>query len=223
MIRPRLSIAWLIVCVLVAAFDLAVLSGPNSDWAWLNLIALPMVNVLVLAHTSGRMRRRRGDEDPFLLGFQVAGWAALIAYLAWCRVRPEPTAEMLAVASEWIHWTVLDNLSFDAMQRLDPTFALAWKISMGARTVAVSAALTAAMLLIASSGGMIVRRGRRSIARHSPKIEGALDLTVAVSLVYIVSTDLPQPAGPLLAWGFASFAAWRKVKLSAARSEALRT
>jgi hypothetical protein len=49
------------------------------------------------------------------------------------------------------------------MQRLDPTFGLAWRISKAVQGAAVAGSLTAILLLVAFCGG-IIARGRNRIA-----------------------------------------------------------
>ena len=161
--RPHASVSALVALVLIAALDFAILRYfPRNDRAWLDLFALPMANILMFASCRDRSRRRRGERSPFLLGFQRLGWAAVLSYLVWCRVRPQETSMALALASEWVHWTALNNLDFDVMKGLDPTFGLAWRISKGAQGAAVAAVVTAVMLLVASCGGIIFRRRARA-------------------------------------------------------------
>jgi hypothetical protein len=144
-------------CILIAAFDLAALrKSPGDDRALLDLFALPMVNILVFTHYIGR--RRRGERSLFLFGFQLMGWTAVLSYLGLCRLRPLEMSLALAYPSEWVHWTTLNHLDFDAMKRLDPTFTLAWRLSKASQLTAVSAVLTAVILLFATCGGIFVRR-----------------------------------------------------------------
>src|SRR5262249_6779406 len=131
----RASISTLGILVLIIAFDCAVLrfAFGSNDRTWLDLFALPMLNVLMLTFAHRLDRRRGGNRTPFLDGFLWLGWAALGLYLIWCRIRPEETIWALAVASESVHWLTLDSLDFDTMRRVDPTFRLAWKISKAAQ------------------------------------------------------------------------------------------
>ncbi len=158
----RVSIATLAVCVLILAVDLAILRYfPTSDRAWLDLFAVPMLNILAFAFYQGRALRRLGKSSPFLRGFQILGWAAMIAYLTWCRIRPQDVGWALAVVSEPIQRLTLNNLDFDAMKRMDPTFGLAARISKGAQGAVAAGLVTVAMLLVAACGGSIARRRHR--------------------------------------------------------------
>jgi flagellar biogenesis protein FliO len=59
----------------------------------------------------------------------------------------------------------MDNLSFEAMKSLDPTFAVAHKIATAGALIVVSLVLTALFSLIALVGGWLVRRLRRAAGR----------------------------------------------------------
>lgn len=156
------SISFLAFCILVAAFDLAALRVyPASEQKWLDLFALPMVNILVFARLMDRSRRRRGQRSLFLLGFQFVGWVAVLSYLIWCMLQPQEVGYALAYASEWVAWITLNNLDYDTMKRLDPDFGLAWRISKASQGIAVSASLTFVMLIVAACGGILVNRSHR--------------------------------------------------------------
>jgi hypothetical protein len=167
----QLSISTLGVLVLLIAVDLAVLGSAFGwiDQTFLDLIALPIGNILVFAFYRARMIKRRGESSPFLFGFQVSGWAFLLAYLIWCRLFRQQTVLALVLALQPIRSWCMDNLGFDTMKRLDPTFALAWKISTAAMLVTVSIILTNLMLLAAVGGGMVARRWRRGANGPGPR------------------------------------------------------
>jgi hypothetical protein len=154
-----MSVLTLVACVLIAAVNFALLRDPpENDRIWLRLAALPIVNTLAIAH----YRSRGGDRSPFLLGFQVFGWAALLMYLGLCSVRQLDMSMALARASEWVQVTTLDNLDFDTMKRRDPTFGLAMRISKRAQFAFASAVVTAMLLPVAVCGGLIMRWRRRA-------------------------------------------------------------
>jgi hypothetical protein len=157
--RPGRPGEMLAVGALLVAVDLAVLGSVpgNSDQVWLRVLALPMVNVLILAD---HRDRRLGERRPFLLGFQIAGWVALLAYLALCEAFPGELGTALALTFERVRARTMDNLDFETMQRLDPSSALTWKVATLAMASAASAALTLVMILVATCGGLLARARR---------------------------------------------------------------
>jgi hypothetical protein len=93
MTRPRASIAGLMLGVAIAAFPLALLGSvlagrPMLGLAYtLDMGVLPGVTALGIG--LARIVLRRGRCGPFAAGFQVAGWSAVIAYVACCRLLPD--------------------------------------------------------------------------------------------------------------------------------------
>jgi hypothetical protein len=158
----RTSIATLVVCVTILALDLAFLRNlPTNDRTWLRLFSLPMLNILAFAFYRGRAVRRLGMPSQFLRGFQVLGWVAVVSYLAWCLNWTQGHSRAFANAFNPIYWLTLNNLDFDTMQRLDPSFGLAHRISMATRGIAAAALVTGLLLLPAVIGGMIARHRHR--------------------------------------------------------------
>ena len=172
MMKPfRTSIATLCVCVTILALDLAVLRYyPTNDRTWLGIFSLPMLNLLTFAFYRVRVRRQHGTPSPFLGGFQLLGWLAVVSYLAWCQIRPQEISWALAVAFERVHWLTLNNLDFDAMKRLDPSFGLAWRISKATQGLAAAALVTGVLLLPAVIGGMIARHRHRKRSSNATPI-----------------------------------------------------
>src|SRR5262249_54444562 len=90
--EPRLSIARLMLGVAVAAFPPAVVGSVMADRPMLGLAdcldmgVLPGVMVLMIGLSRIILRRRCGR---FAVGFQAAGLAAVVAYVACCRLFPE--------------------------------------------------------------------------------------------------------------------------------------
>jgi hypothetical protein len=172
----RTSIAALVVCVTILALDLAVLRRfPTNDRVWLRVFSLPMLNILAFAFYRGRVVRCLGMPSPFLRGFQVLGWVAVVFYLAWCQNRPQGLSRALAIAFNPVYWLTLNNLDFDAMRRLDPSFGLANGISMAARGIAMAALVTGLLLLPAVIGGMIARH------RHHKRGSSAMPIAQPVA------------------------------------------
>ena len=172
----RTSIATLVVCVTILALDLALLRNfPTNDRTWLRLFSLPMLNILAFAFYRGRAVRRLGMPSPFLRGFQVLGWVAAVSYLAWCQNRPQGLSWAFAISFNPVYWLTLNNLDFDAMKRLDPSFGLANRISMATRGIAGSAVVTGLLLLPAVIWGMIARH------RHRKRSSSAMPIAQPVA------------------------------------------
>jgi hypothetical protein len=156
----RVSIATMMVVVVLLSADCAILRHPfgGNDAAMLSLCALPMTNVLAFVLYLYVVRARRGEKVPFLFGFEVSGGAALALFLYGCGAFPT----LLSMACSPIFFTVhalcMDNLPFETMKSLDPTFTATHKIATGVSLLAVSLVLTGLFLLVALAGGWVVRR-----------------------------------------------------------------
>jgi hypothetical protein len=91
--RPRVSIAGLMLGIAVAAFPIAVLASVLGGRAMLGLGGVLemglQVSVTALGIGVARIVLRRGRCGPFAVGFQAAGWTAVIAYVAGCLLFPE--------------------------------------------------------------------------------------------------------------------------------------
>ena len=157
---PRVAIATLIVLIVLLAADCALLRSPfgGNDAAMLRLCTLPMANVLAFGLYLSVIRSRRGEKDPFLFGFEVFGGAALAAFLYGCEAFPASLSMGLSSIYFTVHGLCMDNLPFEAMKSLDPTFAVAHKIATAVSLSAVSLALTALFSIVALVGGWVVRR-----------------------------------------------------------------
>lgn len=188
----RTSIATLVVCVTILALDLALLRNfPMNDRTWLRLFSLPMLNILAFAFYRGRAVRRLGMPSPFLRGFQVLGWVAVVSYLAWCQNRPQGLSWAFAIAFNPVYWLTLNNLDFDAMKRLDPSFGLANRISKATQGIAAAALVTGLMLLPAVIGGMIARH------RHRKRSSSALPIAQPVAEMDAAGRSAPVRASEL--------------------------
>ena len=90
---PRVSIAALVLGVAIAAFPLALVGAVLENRPLMGLEycldmgVLPSVTALGIGLAS--IIVRRGRCGRFAVGFQVAGWTAVIAYVACCRMVPE--------------------------------------------------------------------------------------------------------------------------------------
>jgi hypothetical protein len=126
-----------------------------------------MLNILAFAFYRGRAVRRLEMPSPFLRGFQVLGWVAVVSYLAWCQNRPRGLSWAFAIAFNPVFWLTLNNLDFDAMKSLDPSFGQAWRISKATQGIAAAALVTGVLLLPAVIGGMIARHRHRNRSRSA--------------------------------------------------------
>jgi hypothetical protein len=81
---PRISIATLLFVILLLGVDCALffsaLNG-NHVSAHGNVVALPMANILMIVGWYHQQCRKRGERKPFLLAFQIIGWATIILML----------------------------------------------------------------------------------------------------------------------------------------------
>ncbi len=117
-----------------------------------------MVNVLVFGLYLSVIRSRRGEKTPFLFGFEVFGWAALAGFFyAWGEFSESLVAAFSPIFVS-VHTLCMNNLSFETMKSLDPTFTAAHKIAITVSMLAVSLVLTGLCLIVALAGGWVVRR-----------------------------------------------------------------
>jgi hypothetical protein len=164
---PRVAIATLIVLIVFFAVDCALLRNPfgGNDAAMLRLCTIPMANILAFGLYLYVVRSRRGEKDPFLFGFALFGWAALAAFLYGCEAFPASLSLAFLPIASAVQAMCMDNLSFEAMKSLDPTFTVAHKIATAGSLIVVSLVLTALFSLIALAGGWLARR-LKGTARH---------------------------------------------------------
>jgi hypothetical protein len=91
--RLRVSIAGLMLGIAIAAFPIALFASVLADRPMLGLggvLELGLqLSVTALAIGLARIVLRRGRCGPFAVGFQAAGWAAVVVYIACCRMFPE--------------------------------------------------------------------------------------------------------------------------------------
>lgn len=111
---PRLSIAKLMIIVLAIAMNCALvrqiygLKQIDTDEEYRDFIeasgVLIAANILIVNFY--RLASRGADRRPFLIGFEVAGTAALIAFVAWNRMQPRQAQGVIIpaiqVASDFI-------------------------------------------------------------------------------------------------------------------------
>ena len=91
--RPRLPIAGLMAGVALAAVDLAIVrsivaNGLNSESGLFYVCGiLPAASLLVLVAVLALAGARRdGLISPFVVGFELTGWAAVLAFLTFYSV-----------------------------------------------------------------------------------------------------------------------------------------
>jgi hypothetical protein len=156
------TISTVIVLVVLPAVDCALLRRPfgGNDAAMFRLCAPPMVSVLVFGLYLSIVRSHRGEKYPFLFGFEVFGWAALAAFLYGCEALPASLSIGLSPIFFTVHYLCMDNLPFEVMQSLDPTFAVTHEIATAVSLAAVSLVLVALLSIVALVGGWVVQRLR---------------------------------------------------------------
>jgi hypothetical protein len=160
---PRVAIATLIVLTVILAADCALLRNPfgGNDAAMLRLCTIPTANVLAFGLYLSIVRSRRGEKAPFLFGFEVCGWAALAAFLYGCEAFPASLSMAISPIFSTVHNLCMENLPFEAMKSLDPTFTVTHKIATAVSLSAVSLVLTALFSIAALVGGWVVHRLQR--------------------------------------------------------------
>jgi hypothetical protein len=117
-----------------------------------------MANVLAFGLYLSFARSRRGEKTPFLFGFEVSGWAALAVFLFGCEAFPGPLSMGLWPIFSTVHNLCMENLPFETMKSLDPTFTATHKIATAVSLSAVSLVLTALFSIVAIAGGWVARR-----------------------------------------------------------------
>jgi hypothetical protein len=149
--RPRFTIATLAFVVVLLALDFAWMRVllPNRGFSVFGFAAqgfdlgvLPMVNLLALSLYLRLSRRER--PHPFLVGFELCGLGAVLAYMAWSWADPETVGILIVrVCLAWWRWTPLSPR--------DPYLVVVAAIS-----------ITVPQLLVAMLGGLIIRYFARS-------------------------------------------------------------
>src|SRR5262249_13590726 len=151
--RPRFTIASLAFVVVLLALDFAwmVVLLPIRGFSVFGFAAqgfdvgvLPMANLLVLSLYLRLSRRER--PHPFLVGFELCGLGAVLAYMAWCWADPKTVAILIMpLCRAWWLWTPLSP------KDQDPYLLVVLAISF-----------TVPQLLVAMLGGLIIRYFARS-------------------------------------------------------------
>ena len=163
MIRPRLSIRALIMVIALAAAECALFRSGFGEMylaLLLNTIALPMTTILLFMFSRQQALRKRGEHRPDLTGFQVAGWASLVAVVALLIGVPEAY-----VAVVWMFDPVrqfwFDAFSFRPEMSTPTKVRISiWCLAETSLYVSISIALNIVMLMIASLGGRLGSRQR---------------------------------------------------------------
>src|SRR5262245_47419853 len=113
--RPRFTIATLAFVVVLLALDFAWICVllPIRGFSLFGFAAqgfdvgvLPMANLLALSLYLRLSRRER--PHPSLVGFELCGLGAVIAYMAWCWADPMTVAILImSLYRAWWLWTPL--------------------------------------------------------------------------------------------------------------------
>jgi hypothetical protein len=160
MMRLRLSVRALCVVIALVAADCAMLRAAFAGYkrvVWVNVIAVPMMNILVLTFYRQQILRWRGESRPRLTGFQLAGWAGVAAALALFIGVPESFVALVKaldpVREIWFH-----TPTYLAAAPNSPTWIRTWWLAELSLLFTLSTALTAALLTFASVGGWLAAR-----------------------------------------------------------------
>jgi hypothetical protein len=160
--RPRFTLATLSLLIAVLAVDFAlirqvVVSG-GSFWTTFAIGFLPMANALVLGLP--RTLGSRGRRGPFLVGFEVVGWLATLAYLAACAIDPQA---MMGRLTSFAQAVIAASDLVLGSGRTQQLFTNSLYVGVTAEVLVLAAFFTLPPLLLGLSGGAITRRlGRRS-------------------------------------------------------------
>jgi hypothetical protein len=124
---PRLTIAWIMSSVVVAAINLAAiraLDGTSTLVGWLFVLgAMPMASILVLGIPSlVRGFSGRGKIRPFLIGFEAVGWTVLLIYTSTAVLFPVSVGRVV----EWVVNSVFIffGIDFGSVRGLDAALEL---------------------------------------------------------------------------------------------------
>jgi hypothetical protein len=162
--RPRFTLASASILVAVLAFDFGLIRylavTPSSHWHLLGVGFLPIANALVLGLPG--LFRGRGRRGPFLVGFEVAGWLATMAYFAASVVDPRAMELRLQSFIEAVFAALDFALGGGRALRYLTSSVYA---SVGTEIVLVVAFFTLPPLLVALFGGAITRQLGRKSAR----------------------------------------------------------
>jgi hypothetical protein len=152
--RLRLSIAGITTISALVAIDCLAWSywlgsGLNATVALVVLGSPLMMNALTIGLLVVRRRRKQGKETPpFLVGFEAAGWASLLLYLAGAVVFPEALMAYLVRIVEPLDLYLMTS----AVDKPVGTMLLEYGVAV--------ASLTGLQLVPALAGGWAYRRGR---------------------------------------------------------------
>ena len=165
-VHHRVSIARLMHWVAIVAFPVAVLASVVNDRSILGLdYCLDtglMASVAVLIALSPATVPR-GRSRPFALGFVVAGWAAVIAYVVSCVLFPDVVA--------------LPVLYY--INEIEPRFMDADTLALYSLSLVIRGLIMAApQFLIALSGGLLVKLAARR------RLSGGSDVCPATGVAY---------------------------------------
>ena len=166
MIRLRMSIRALCMVVCLVAADCALFELGLVEIYFgmlINMVALPMMGILIFVSSQWRKLSRRGENSPGLTGFQVAGWASLAAILAALIVVPGVYVALIS-AFDPVRPFCLRTLGFRPETYSTKNIAIHWggEISL---YLSISLVLTMMMLVIAGISGWLGYRRRATALR----------------------------------------------------------
>jgi hypothetical protein len=97
---PRITIAWMMAIIVVAAIDLAAIRALYLTKSVIGALivfgSMPMASILVLGVPSVvKGPSGRGKIHPFLIGFESVGWTVLLVYTGSAILYPEFVGELV--------------------------------------------------------------------------------------------------------------------------------
>jgi hypothetical protein len=129
----------------------------------INMVALPMMGILIFVSSQQRKLSRRGENSPGLTGFQVAGWASLACVLAALMIVPGVYGALVSTFDP-VRELCLRAFGFRPETYSTKNIAIHWgaEISM---YLSISLVLTMTMLVIAGVGAWLGSHRRVTSAR----------------------------------------------------------
>jgi hypothetical protein len=164
---PRISMAMLLFVILLLGVDCALLAAAlngNHVSAHANVVALPMANVLLIVGWYHQQCRRRGERKPFLLAFQIIGWATIILMLD---ILYTQYGIMMALVQflEPIRQVWLDSSPYQAAEPGSPTRLRYWWAGEISLLTTIAALFLFVQLLTALLGAWIAQECRSRVNR----------------------------------------------------------
>jgi hypothetical protein len=154
MIRPRVSIGWLMLAVALIGFHLAVVCADSSVLGLNRLEVGLLPGVSVLALTLFATRGRRGEKsETFVRGFVASLTAAIGIYIVCCLTMPEH-----------VRWPIVYYINAIEPSLYDADLAMVYRLSLEIQGMIVGVPLLLFALGGAATRAIVARAGTRTRA-----------------------------------------------------------